>query len=177
MHPVDIGIRYSIGMATSEYGITDAQRKALGLAIHEAIILRGISQVELAETLQVNQSTISQWRCGKFLAPPRAIFALEEALDLPPGHLSQYFDFMPMPSDRKSNRKSKAAEIETVVLGDKELGGGEKAAVLAMVSQFRFLRRALTAAEAARAKPAARPRAKAAPSKARRPAKSDAVDA
>jgi transcriptional regulator with XRE-family HTH domain len=171
MHPVVIGILYSIGMATSRYVITDEQKKALGRAIHEAMKLRGVNQVELAEALGTTQSVISQWRLGKFLAPPRAVFALEEALQVPPGWLSQHFDFMPMPS----NMGSGATEIETCVLGDPDLGDGEKAAVLAMIEQFRELRHALEEAQAndaapararkaaakAAAKPASKPRAKA----------------
>ena len=161
MHPLVIGIRYSIGMANSDYHITEAQRKALGVAIHEAMTLRGMNQVELAEALGTTQSVISQWRYGKFLCPPRAVFAMEEALAVPPGFLSHHFDYRPLGSAVIAG----APEIEVAVL-DSDLGGGQKAAVLAIISEFQKLNRESSEASKpprtrkAQPKPAARAAAK-----------------
>lgn len=62
--------------------------------------LAGTSQAEVARVADVAASTISTWLSRPGAAKPQQVFAVERALDLPPGHLSRHLGYVPVSVDR-----------------------------------------------------------------------------
>lgn len=58
-----------------------------------------MSQRQIAEMLGYQQSSMSSWENGKQLPEPIIVFALEKALTLPPGFLSQHLGYLPLDQD------------------------------------------------------------------------------
>lgn len=77
-------------------GGRDPRRDAFARAFTEALRDSGLSQTELAAKTGLAQATISEWKTGE-AAPrtPDITFALERALKVPPGHLSQHLGYVP----------------------------------------------------------------------------------
>jgi transcriptional regulator with XRE-family HTH domain len=69
-------------------------------ALDDAIKRSGLSGPRIAEKatatgVNVAQSTIATWLGGKRPGRPEQVFAVEKALDLPPGSLSAYLGYLP----------------------------------------------------------------------------------
>lgn len=65
-------------------------RRALGAS--------GRTQTDVARAAGVAPSLVSMWLAGNIASPdPQKVFAVERALDLPPGHLSRHLGFIPVP--------------------------------------------------------------------------------
>jgi transcriptional regulator with XRE-family HTH domain len=90
--------------------------------------LTGLSQVQVARDAGVAASTVSTWLGGGG-ARPEQVFAVERALNLPPGHLSRHLGYVPV-TDRPVVDVAEA--IEAAGLPDSE---GE--AVLYLYSFFK----------------------------------------
>lgn len=81
---------------------TQAALRRFGRAVGEARDARGWSQEELAQRAGVSQSNVSGWESGKWAPDPDAVFAVERALRVKPGGLSEHLGYVPAsPSDRQ----------------------------------------------------------------------------
>lgn len=67
-----------------------------GDALGKALASSPKSQSVVAGELGVSTSTMSSWKLGQPPALPAMVFALEGALDLPPGHLSRHLGYLPV---------------------------------------------------------------------------------
>lgn len=65
-------------------------------ALSAELAARGVTQSALADAVGMKQNTVSRWVGGDFAPPPETVFAIEEALDVEPGALSQFLGFLPM---------------------------------------------------------------------------------
>lgn len=149
MRETDIGIAYTPAMGLNDLSISPAQRRAFGQALASAMELRGFNQPMLAELLGTSQSVISQYCHGKFNAMPGSVFAIEEALKLPPGLLSHHFGYYPPAAINAT------PDVESAILGDPGFSDNDRKALLAMVATIREYQ-AATEAETTKPKPARR---------------------
>ena len=103
-------------------------------ALDDAIRRSGLSGPTIAEKasatgVSVAQSTIATWLGGKRPGRPEQVFAVEKALDLPPGSLSAYLGYLPTELLRVS--------IEAAVALDSSLDERARQALLDMVRRYR----------------------------------------
>ncbi len=85
--------------------------REFGEALARAMSVRGMTHRRLGEELGVTQSAISAWKSGAAEPSPRTVFAIERALELPPGHLSRTLGYVPI-----SGRPAGTASFDEVVL-------------------------------------------------------------
>lgn len=106
----------------------EARRRAFGAALRDVLRVRGITQEELAAMVgDVSQAAISAWLSGA--SAPRSVsltFAVERALKVKPGSLSQHLGYLP-PEALSGPR----ASVESAVLEDPGLTSDEKEILLA----------------------------------------------
>lgn len=74
------------------------ESSAFAAELEQAMERAGIKQSQLGTKARVSQGMLSAWLLGKVSSPdPHKVFAVEKALDLPPGHLSRHLGFIPVP--------------------------------------------------------------------------------
>jgi transcriptional regulator with XRE-family HTH domain len=146
MTKTDIEIAYSVAMGTNQWSITSAQRASFAEALRDTMTQRGVNQKELGNKLGVSQTVISQYCRAEFSASPRAIFAIEEVLLVPPGWLSRHLGYYPPEA-------IPAKDVETAVSLDPDFSDGDRKAVLAMIGTIREYAAARAQMEGAAAKP------------------------
>lgn len=122
-------------MGANSNAVTLTERLVFGAALEEAMMMRNIGQTELAKLVGTNQGQVSQWVYGKYAPVPRTVFQIEEALGLPPGWLSQHFDYYPRTALARTE-----TDIDTAVMECKEFSGTERQAILAVMNSFRAMR-------------------------------------
>jgi hypothetical protein len=103
-------------------------------ALDDAIKRSGLSGPKLAEKatatgVSVAQSTIATWLGGKRPGRPAQVFAVEKALDLPPGSLSAYLGYLPAELFRVG--------IETAIALDSSIDERGRQSLLDMVKRYR----------------------------------------
>lgn len=108
--------------------------KAFASALDDAIRRSGLSTPRVAERasatgVNVAQSTIATWLGGKRPGRPEQVFAVEQALDLPPGSLSAYLGYLPTQLYRVG--------IEAAIALDDSLDERDRQSLLDMVRRFR----------------------------------------
>lgn len=92
---------------------TDAALRRFGRAVAEARAARELSQEELADRSGVSQSNVSGWEVGRWAPEPEVVFAVERALKLPGGSLSQHLGYVP------AKATTKPADVEAAILGSR----------------------------------------------------------
>lgn len=74
------------------------ERADFSRELRRALGASGRTQTDVARAAGVAPSLISTWLAGNISSPdPHKVFAVERALDLPPGHLSRHLGFIPVP--------------------------------------------------------------------------------
>ena len=73
----------------------DKARTEFGNSLARALRSRGMTQVELAESLDTAQSVISAWINGRSEPAPGTVFTLEKQLGMDPGSLSRVLGYLP----------------------------------------------------------------------------------
>lgn len=109
----------------------DERRAAFADALIEALNVRRKTQQALGEALGVKQPTVSGWIRREAEPTPETVFAIERALELPPGHLSRHLGYLPPEAV-----KAPPATFEAVVTGDPLL---EDYVKRALIEQYRAL--------------------------------------
>ena len=99
-------------------------------ALASELAARGVTQGALADAVGVAQNTISQYTTGRFVPPPETVFAIEAALDVAPGALSQYLGYMPC------DIEAPPVTVRAVVSGAPELEPWQRDALLAVYRTF-----------------------------------------
>lgn len=80
---------------------TPEQLAAFGRALDEELRSRGLSQADLRRQLEpltgaaVHQTTVSNWVGGKHEPSRAQVAAVEQILDVPPGHLARLLGYVP----------------------------------------------------------------------------------
>jgi transcriptional regulator with XRE-family HTH domain len=72
------------------------QRTAFAAALDHIMGLKGLTQRELGEQLGLSHTVFTGWRNGDHEPPPTTTFAVERALELPPGFLSIHLGYLPV---------------------------------------------------------------------------------
>lgn len=108
--------------------------KQFARALDDAIQRSGLSGPRIAEKatatgVNVAQSTIATWLGGKRPGRPAQVFAVEKALDLPPGSLSAYLGYLPTGLYRVG--------IEAAIAMDDTLDERARQSLLDMVKRHR----------------------------------------
>lgn len=113
--------------------VQDRRRlKGFGEALARAMTVRGMTHRELGEELGgVTQSAISAWKAGAAEPAPRTVFAIEQALALPPGHLARHLGYLPV-----DGSPPPPSSFQEIVLGDPLLDDLQKQAFLALYHVF-----------------------------------------
>lgn len=75
---------------------TTLTRTAFAVALHNAITEAEVTHADLADTLGVATSGISQWTTSRATPSPDTVFRIEEALGLKPGTLSKTLGYLPV---------------------------------------------------------------------------------
>lgn len=106
-----------------------SDREEFGRALATARRTRGLTQNDLATSMGVRQPTIADWENVTGATPtPLDVFRIEEALELPPGHLSKHLGYAPLPAEMKGA----APSFRAVVLDDPLLEERDKDAILGL---------------------------------------------
>lgn len=109
-----------------------ARREAFGRALIQARQKRDMNQEELADALAVSQGSVSNWEHGKNLPnDPIDIFEIEQAVDVPPGFLSQHLGFAPL-----NLRRDPPPDVEAAIAANPLLTKIEKAALAGLYNQL-----------------------------------------
>jgi transcriptional regulator with XRE-family HTH domain len=106
------------------------KREAFGAALAEARNVRGVLQSEIADLAGVQQSSVSAWEKGDNQPAPEVVFAIEDYLELKPGHLSRHLGYAPVA------HRGVAPTYEQVVMDDPLLDDTQKRAALALYREF-----------------------------------------
>jgi transcriptional regulator with XRE-family HTH domain len=78
---------------------TDDQRRVFRRSLQRAREARGLSQRQLAKTIGVSPSSVSQWESGEMTPRPEHLAALEVELELEAGTLTRPLGYLPGASD------------------------------------------------------------------------------
>lgn len=105
--------------------------REFGETLTQAMNVRGMTHRRLGEELGVTQSAISAWKSGAAEPSSRTVFAIERALELPPGHLSRTLGYLPVEGRRIVN-----ASFEEVVVADPLLSEDQKRGFIALYRSF-----------------------------------------
>lgn len=100
--------------------------KAFGEALGSSMQVRGIAQRSLAEMLEVSQGAVSGWVTGTMEPAPATVFRVEQALELPAGHLSKHLGFLPLTVTRT------VVSVEESILNDPDLDLRLRRSMIAM---------------------------------------------
>jgi len=88
-----------------------------------------LSQVEVARKAGIAPSTLSTWLSGGG-AKPDQVFAVERALNLPPGDLSRHLGYIPV-------SEQPLASVEAAVEADEVISAPQKDALVFLYTHFR----------------------------------------
>lgn len=110
---------------------TEASLETFASALVDAVSVRRVTQKHLADELGTTQPAVSAWTRADAEPAPSTVFALERALELPPGHLSRLLGYLPLDAVEGS-----AATFEAVVSGDPILDETQKRGLLALYREF-----------------------------------------
>jgi len=88
-----------------------------------------LPQVEVARKAGVAPSTLSTWLSGGG-AKPDQVFAVERALDLPPGNLSRHLGYVPV-------SEQPVASVEAAIEADPVLKDHQRDALVFLYNFFR----------------------------------------
>lgn len=103
---------------------SQAALRRFGRAVGEARDARGWSQEELAVKAGVSQSNVSGWESGKWAPDPEQVFAVERALRVKPGALSEHLGFVPAePSVRSTDLVAAILDSDLDELDRRALAG------------------------------------------------------
>jgi transcriptional regulator with XRE-family HTH domain len=69
---------------------------AFAAAIVALLVSQGSSQQALADRLGVTRAAVNDWCRGRSIPAPETVFAIEAALELPPGDLSRTLGYLPL---------------------------------------------------------------------------------
>jgi transcriptional regulator with XRE-family HTH domain len=109
-----------------------ARRKAFGVALASARSVRGVTQRSLGELLGgTTQSAISAWEAGEAEPAPDTVFTVEQALELPGGHLSRILGYLPASTDGV-----KASSVPDAVVADPLLDDLQKRGIIALYREL-----------------------------------------
>lgn len=97
-------------------------------ALERALI--GTTQVDTAREAGIAASTISTWLSGGG-ANPQQVFAVERALDLPPGHLSRHLGYVPVSDGRPP------LDVIEAIEADEALNGSDQGALIFLYRFFK----------------------------------------
>jgi transcriptional regulator with XRE-family HTH domain len=104
--------------------------EAFGCALADARKARGMSQIELANALGMSQTMISTWERGRGVPDTSDAFALESALQLPPGGLSHHLGFVP------AGTSSPPSTVDAAIAADPLLDVADKRALHALYREL-----------------------------------------
>lgn len=106
--------------------------KDFGEELARAMTVRGMTHRQLGDELGgVTPSAISAWKSGAAEPSSRTVFAIERALQLPPGHLSRHLGYLPVDGKRSAD-----SSVEESVLIDPLLDDVQKRGLLALYRVF-----------------------------------------
>jgi transcriptional regulator with XRE-family HTH domain len=105
--------------------VTDETRRAFAAALVNTRRQAGMTQTELAERARITQTQISGYERGTIPDPPK-MFALERALGVTPGTLSQMVGYMPV------DAHPLPCTLTRAVIEDPALDDSARRAILAM---------------------------------------------
>lgn len=105
----------------------ERQRRRFGNAFGELLALRGMSQTAFAARLGTSQSMVSAWIAGDYACSNEQVFAIEKALKVQPGTLSQHLGFLPPEAVA-----ARLASVEEAVMADALLGPDSKRALIGL---------------------------------------------
>jgi transcriptional regulator with XRE-family HTH domain len=109
----------------------DGRRREFGAALASARAVRGITQRALGERLGgTTQSAISAWEAGEAEPAPDTVFTVEEALELPGGHLSRILGYLP------ASDGVKASSVPDAVVADPLLDDVQKRGIIALYREL-----------------------------------------
>lgn len=115
-----------------EVADNDKPRNQIGPAIAEYLGTR--TQQWLADQLGTGQTNVSRWIKQQDGLRPSQVFAIEEALELPPGTLSRLEDPPYVPADVKPARSP-----EDAISGDQSLTANQRDALLDVLAAYRVV--------------------------------------
>jgi transcriptional regulator with XRE-family HTH domain len=110
------------------------QRRAFAEALFHIMDLKGVSHRELGEQVGLTHTAFTGWRNLDHESSPAIIFAVERALDLPPGFLSIHLGYLP-PEAR--SLPSPEQSYEAVVDSDPALDDRARRMLKVMYSELR----------------------------------------
>jgi transcriptional regulator with XRE-family HTH domain len=106
-------------------------RKVFGAALDATLNSKRLTQADLAGHFGSIQSTVSQWVRGEAEPRPVVVFAIEQALELEPGTLSQHLGYLPIVTHGEA-----PADLVDVLDADSLLSDSEKDVVRRMYEEF-----------------------------------------
>lgn len=71
------------------------QRKAFADALFHVMELKGVTHRDLGEQIGLSHTVFTGWRNGDHEPSPSTAFAVERALEVPPGFLSIHLGYLP----------------------------------------------------------------------------------
>lgn len=109
------------------------QRGAFATALFHVMELKSVSHRDLGEMLGVSHTVFTGWRSGDHEPAPSTVFAVEQALELPPGFLSIHLGYLP-PEARTATFPS---EYEALIDADPSLDERARRMLKVMYSELR----------------------------------------
>lgn len=88
-----------------------------GRVLAEALAVRAMRQLDLANAIGTTQSAISQWCGGSAEPSARMVFAAEDALEMGPGNLSELLGYLP-PAARDRQQTAEELVVHSPVWSD-----------------------------------------------------------
>lgn len=110
---------------------TPDAKTAFASALVDAMNVRRTTQRALADELGTTQPAVSAWTRADAEPAPETVFALERALDLPPGHLSRLLGYLPLDAGTASE-----SSFEATVVGDPLLDETGKRVLFALYREL-----------------------------------------
>lgn len=107
------------------------RRRAFGDALSRALSVRKMTQDALGAVIGVKQPTIAGYIAGEYEPTPANVFKFEEALELPPGHLSNLLGYLPPEAVT-----GPTATFDELVASDPLLDDTQKRGLLALYREF-----------------------------------------
>jgi transcriptional regulator with XRE-family HTH domain len=112
--------------------------EALGGLLREERLAAGLSLRALSERTKVSNAYLSQLERGRHEPSLRVLAEITSALGVPLGELLVRADIL---APWGNERGSRVPEVEAAILGDPELGGPQRLALLSVYRGFMLARR------------------------------------
>jgi transcriptional regulator with XRE-family HTH domain len=112
--------------------------EALGGLLREERLAAGLSLRALSERTKVSNAYLSQLERGRHEPSLRVLAEIASALGVPLGELLVRADIL---APWGNERGSRVPEVEAAILGDPELGGPQRLALLSVYRGFMLARR------------------------------------